>query len=344
MYYERVPVIMEENEWAIVVKPPGLCMYSDAKSAFTGKASLRTLATILPYTLQASAAADALVVPAAVHRLDAPVGGLVVCAKTRSAARCLDLIFRAGGVRKTYVALLVGTPSPPEGMVDAPLDGKACLTAYKVLTSQRSVRFGTLAKVELRPISGRTHQLRRHCAEALECPILGDVAYGGSRVQAGQALYLWAARLEFQASSGREESLADRVVAEHATCGDLGDSGGEYQEYDWEHGGADGPSELKERAESIAAMVELPKEADAEQAEMLQHAEPRAQHVEKGEKLELIDKLLKLELTNFRGVFLSAVPEKFDKAMLRDQVAWAYHVLRTYVRRHIGACGSRKTA
>lgn len=172
-------------------------MDSAAATSHEGaKASLRTLAAILPFSLRPTSAAGALLIPAAVHRLDAPVGGLVACAKTRSAARRLQALFSERRVRKSYVAVLAGTPPCESGVVRSPLEGKECVTFYRLLASQPSAQFGSLSTVELRPHTGRTHQLRRHCAEVLRCPIVGDTTYGGERVRASQALYLWAARLE----------------------------------------------------------------------------------------------------------------------------------------------------
>ena len=56
-------------------------------------------------------------------------------------------------------------------MVRSPLEGKECVTFYRLLASQPSAQFGSLSTVELRPHTGRTHQLRRHCAEVLRCPL-----------------------------------------------------------------------------------------------------------------------------------------------------------------------------
>ena len=86
-------------------------------------------------------------------------------------------------------------------MVRSPLEGKECVTFYRLLASQPSAQFGSLSTVELRPHTGRTHQLRRHCAEALGRPILGDAKHwptDGSwpREETGQGLFLSAVELE----------------------------------------------------------------------------------------------------------------------------------------------------
>ena len=209
VYFERVPVVMQNEQWAVVVKPPGVPMDASSASEREAEATVRSLAAMLPYTLSPTAAVDALPVPVAVHRLDHPVGGLVAVAKTRAAARRLAALFRSRQVAKTYIALLAGSPHSPTGQVAAPIDGKPSLSRYRVVHSQPSPRFGTVSKVELVPHTGRTHQLRRHCAEGLGCPIIGDTRYGGERVRCGQALYLFAAGL----------SLADaRATSEVEAC------------------------------------------------------------------------------------------------------------------------------
>ena len=78
----------------------------------------RTIASLLPYNLTPSQAADSLVAPAAAHRLDAPVGGLLVVAKTGSAARALHTAFSERQVQKTYVAIVAGKPEHACGEVN----------------------------------------------------------------------------------------------------------------------------------------------------------------------------------------------------------------------------------
>ena len=124
-----------------------------------------------------------------VSRLDRDTFGVVLLAKNAHVHGLLMAALRRGDLRKTYQALTWGCPDPPEGIWDAPLGrvpgesllrrvdpaGKIARTEYRVLETQ-----GGLARLELHPLTGRTHQLRVHCAYA-GCPILGDSQYGNSQ-------------------------------------------------------------------------------------------------------------------------------------------------------------------
>ena len=115
--------------------------------------------------------------------------GVVLLAKNAHVHGLLMAALHRGDLRKTYQALTLGCPDPPEGIWDAPLGrvpgesllrrvdpaGKTARTQYRVLETQ-----GGLARLELHPLTGRTHQLRVHCAYA-GCPILGDSQYGNSQ-------------------------------------------------------------------------------------------------------------------------------------------------------------------
>ena len=127
-----------------------------------------------------------------VSRLDRDTFGVVLLAKNAHVHGLLMDAQRRGDLRKTYQALTWGCPDPPEGIWDAPLGrvpgesllrqvdpaGKIARTEYRVLETQ-----GGLARLELHPLTGRTHQLRVHCAYA-GCLILGDGQYGNSQAMA----------------------------------------------------------------------------------------------------------------------------------------------------------------
>jgi tRNA pseudouridine32 synthase / 23S rRNA pseudouridine746 synthase len=129
--------------------------------------------------------------PQPAHRLDADTAGCLVLGRTRPALARLGALFAAGRVRKTYWAVVRGAPPAQAGEVAAPLlkrstaregwrmtvdpAGQPAATAWRVLGMAAD---GRLAWLELAPRTGRTHQLRAHCAH-LGCPILGDVRYGG---------------------------------------------------------------------------------------------------------------------------------------------------------------------
>ena len=126
--------------------------------------------------------------PALAHRLDRDTSGCLVLGRHPKALRRLGRLFAEGTVEKVYWAVVAGVPEPPEGRIDAALAkqtrrigwhmvvdpaGQAAVTDYRVLGAHDG-----RAWLELRPRTGRTHQVRVHCA-VLGCPVVGDVAYGG---------------------------------------------------------------------------------------------------------------------------------------------------------------------
>lgn len=128
-----------------------------------------------------------------VHRLDKDTSGILVIAKkTTAAAKFGELLKNKNGLEKIYWALVKNTPPKPQGKIKAALikrgeknekvevdevEGKFAFTEYRVLEKMLD-KFSWL---ELKPITGRTHQLRVHCAH-IGCPIVGDGKYGGSEV------------------------------------------------------------------------------------------------------------------------------------------------------------------
>jgi tRNA pseudouridine32 synthase/23S rRNA pseudouridine746 synthase/23S rRNA pseudouridine1911/1915/1917 synthase len=137
--------------------------------------------------------------PALAHRLDRDTSGCLVLGRHPKALRRLGALFREGKIEKVYWAVVAGTPAEPEGVIDAPLRkdttrrvgwrmeidpaGQHAVTEYRVLAAAEG-----RAWLELRPKTGRTHQIRVHCA-ALGCPVVGDPTYGGP---AGEPLQLHA--------------------------------------------------------------------------------------------------------------------------------------------------------
>ncbi|ETV67517.1 hypothetical protein H257_16363 [Aphanomyces astaci] len=113
-----------------------------------------------------------------VHRLDKGTSGVLLLAKTRVAAADMAALFRDNQVHKTYIALVHGTPATgSSGTVHEPIDLQPAQTSYKVLPRSKRDPPST-SWLELHPHTGRKHQLRRHCADVLRAPIVGDVRYG----------------------------------------------------------------------------------------------------------------------------------------------------------------------
>jgi 23S rRNA pseudouridine955/2504/2580 synthase len=127
--------------------------------------------------------------PRLVHRLDRDTSGVLLLGLSAAAAAALAAAFRHRDARKTYWAVVVGRPPQDSGRVDLALaragarndpdpQGQHAITDYVV----RDTAGRRAAWLELSPLTGRTHQLRAHCA-ALGCPILGDGRYAGADAQ-----------------------------------------------------------------------------------------------------------------------------------------------------------------
>ena len=146
---------------------------------------------------------DALVV----HRLDMATSGLMLFARGMETQRRLSQMFREREMEKRYIAVIAGKPDSA-GEIDLPLaadwpnrprqkidqtSGKRSLTRYRLLTHDAGA---DTSRVELEPVTGRTHQLRVHMS-AIGHPILGDALYGGKASGSAARLMLHANALSF---------------------------------------------------------------------------------------------------------------------------------------------------
>jgi tRNA pseudouridine32 synthase/23S rRNA pseudouridine746 synthase len=168
-------VLFGDARFVVLDKPAGLPVHAGPR----GGASVEDLFPAL------SRRRDG---PWLAHRLDADTAGCLVIALRRAALLAAQTEFAAGRAHKTYWAVVRGAPTTTQGTIDAPLLRRSTPAGWRMaidragqpsLTDWRLC--GTAAGIawlELHPRTGRTHQIRAHCAE-LGCPVLGDPVYGG---------------------------------------------------------------------------------------------------------------------------------------------------------------------
>jgi len=203
-------IIYEDDDLLIVDKPSGLVVHPSA-----GHHDGDTLVNAL---LARAGGADyggiaGVARPGIVHRLDRDTSGLLMVAKHDAAQASLMAQLKARRVRKTYLALVLGSVSAAVGRIEAPIgrdpkhrtrmavvpDGRPSTTGYRV-----HERFDGWTMLELDLVTGRTHQIRVHL-DAIGHPVAGDVVYGTGTSRKGpdglDRLFLHAWRLELAAPS-----------------------------------------------------------------------------------------------------------------------------------------------
>jgi len=186
-YEFKLDVVYEDEHLAAVNKPAGIAVNGNC---------FRTVENALPRNIKKSAEPDALRWPKPVHRLDVPTSGILLIAKTMRAQVALGEQFEKKIIRKRYRAIVQGKLEAP-GHIESQIEGRDAVTDYSPVKHARSLKNEWLTLVDLYPLTGRTHQLRRHMAE-LNHPIVGDSLYGREGdVFKGKGLFLAAVELIF---------------------------------------------------------------------------------------------------------------------------------------------------
>jgi 23S rRNA pseudouridine1911/1915/1917 synthase len=209
---EDIPldIVYEDDELMIVNKPAGMVVHPGAgHSRGTLVNALLSQMPDLP-----DQEGDR---PGIVHRLDRDTSGLIAIAKTDRAIEHLQAQFKDRRVSKVYLALVEGRLQPDKGLVDAAIgrdprqrqrmavvsDGRPARTAYQVRE-----HLGDHTFIEVRPETGRTHQIRVHLS-AIGYPVYGDPIYG-RRKRSGDRLFLhaWQLTLDLPSSGERRTFTA----------------------------------------------------------------------------------------------------------------------------------------
>jgi len=194
-----LPVVYQDNFLIIINKPGGIAVNGNR---------FKTVENALANINLKNREPDALPRPVAVHRIDLPTCGLVMLAKTKTALIKMGKAFQQNKVNKTYHALAHGEV-PQKGTINTDIDGKKALTKFERLKFIPSRVFGKMSYVSLKPVTGRTHQLRKHLL-SIGSPIAGDKMYAKDiKTIHGKGLFLCSCRMEFtHPVSGK------RIVAE----------------------------------------------------------------------------------------------------------------------------------
>ena len=172
-----IPILFRDSRFVVLDKPAGLAVHAGPR----GGASVEDFFPAL------SRRRDG---PWLAHRLDADTSGCLVVALRRAALLAAQAAFAAGRVEKTYWAVVRGAPAGDAGVVDAALRRHSDRSGWRMVAGpggQEAVsewhllgQGEDMSWLEVRPRTGRTHQVRAHCA-ALGCPVLGDPVYGDGR-------------------------------------------------------------------------------------------------------------------------------------------------------------------
>ena len=161
--------------------------------------------------------------PKLVHRLDKETSGVLMIARTVQAAAKYTKLFKSKDIQKIYWTLVTGCPKIKEGKIDAPLIKKSSVSGEKMVVDfQEGDKALSLYQVtdhlankvawlQMAPLTGRTHQLRVHCADVLKTPILGDDKYGkrNSLMQnIPHQMYLHAHSISWNNTAGKNQTVS----------------------------------------------------------------------------------------------------------------------------------------
>lgn len=205
MDYSKLQVIFEDNHFVAVNKPAGMLVHADE----TGD---ETMADLVKWYIKQRYGKPGDVFLGVIHRLDRPVSGLTIFARTTKGLQRMNEMFQKREVKKTYLAIVENRPEEMEGELVHYLIKDTKTNFSRASTSQRgdfkegkmaSLHYkymgsiGTQHLLEVEPHTGRPHQIRVQLSK-LGCSIRGDLKYGAQRKNTGgDYIHLHARKLEF---------------------------------------------------------------------------------------------------------------------------------------------------
>ncbi|MFD0944523.1 RluA family pseudouridine synthase [Savagea faecisuis] len=216
----NIPIIYEDNHLLVVEKVPNIPVQEDASGD-------RDMLTILKEDLKERYNKPGNVYLGLVHRLDRPVGGAMVFAKTSKAASRLSDTLRKQEMDRTYIAVVNGRVKQQKGTLEHYLwkdrqknevyavgakkrDAKKAVLHYEVIGRHADY---TMVRVKLE--TGRSHQIRVQF-QTIGHPLYGDQKYGGRYVQKGEQIALWSSSLTFPHPTQKEPLTFEAPLPKHA--------------------------------------------------------------------------------------------------------------------------------
>lgn len=231
----EIPILYEDDNVVVLNKPEGILTH--AKGTLHNEATVATwlkahVTGVIPSAVEGSSENTSDLSTIAqddgktsfwssnragiVHRLDRGTSGIIICAKNEATQVHLQKQFAGRNVKKTYLAVISNELPETEGLIDLPIErnpkkpatfrvginGKSAQTEFELLEKR-----GKYSLIELKPHTGRTHQLRVHL-NYLKCPIVGDVVYGGEEFS---RLMLHAHQLEVTLPGGKRKVFTAEI-------------------------------------------------------------------------------------------------------------------------------------
>lgn len=208
----KLPIIYIDDNVIVINKPVGVLSHS--------KGALNDEFTVASFFSRYTTFSNGTNRPGIVHRLDRDTSGVMMGARNDDTAKLLQKQFSDRRTKKTYLAIVVGTPKLDAANIDLPIirnpakpstfkvdgSGKSAVTRYEVLASNENYSL-----VKLQPKTGRTHQLRVHMSY-IGTPILGDRVYG--KEKHFERLYLHAYSLEVTIPGGERKTFVAPIPEE----------------------------------------------------------------------------------------------------------------------------------